>query len=36
MIDTTLIGGVKIVIHDRIYDGSIKHQLEMMKKDLMK
>ena len=36
MIDPTLIGGVKIVIHDRIYDGSIKHQLEMMKKDLMK
>ena len=36
VIDPTLIGGVKIVIHDRIYDGSIKHQIEMMKKDLLK
>ena len=36
IIDPSLIGGVKIVIHDRIYDGSIKHQIEMMKKDLLK
>lgn len=36
IIDPTLIGGVKIVVHDRIYDGSIKHQLEEMKKDLLK
>ena len=36
VIDPTLIGGVKIVIHDRIYDGSIKHHIEMMKKDLLK
>lgn len=36
VIDPTLIGGVKIVIHDRIYDGSIKHQIDMMKKDLLK
>lgn len=36
VIDPTLIGGVKIVIHDRIYDGSIKHQIEMMKVDLLK
>ena len=36
VIDPTLIGGVRVVIHDRIYDGSIKHHLEMMKKDLLK
>ena len=36
VIDPTLIGGVRIVIHDCIYDGSIKHQIEMMKKDLLK
>lgn len=36
VIDPTLIGGVKVVIHDRIYDGSIKHHIEMMKKDLLK
>lgn len=36
VIDPTLIGGVKIVIHDRIYDGSIKHHLETMKTDLLK
>lgn len=36
VIDPTLIGGIKIVIHDRIYDGSLKHYLENMKKDLLK
>lgn len=36
VIDPSLIGGVKIVVHDHIYDGSIKHHLEMMKKDLLK
>ena len=36
VIDPSLIGGVKIVIHDRIYDGSIKHQIEMMRSDLLK
>lgn len=35
LIDPTLIGGIKVVIHDRVYDGSIKHHLEMMKKDLL-
>ena len=35
VIDPTLIGGVKVVIHDHIYDGSVKHHLEMMKKDLV-
>ena len=36
IIDPTLIGGVKVVIHDHIYDGSIKHHIEMMKTDLIK
>ena len=36
VIDPSLIGGVRVVIHDRIYDGSIKHHLEMMRKDLLK
>lgn len=36
VIDPSLIGGVKVVIKDRIYDGSIKHSIEMMKKDLLK
>ena len=36
VIDPSLIGGVKIVVKDRIYDGSIKHSIEMMKKDLLK
>ncbi len=36
VIDPSLIGGVKVVIQDRIYDGSIKHNIEMMKKDLLK
>ena len=36
IIDPSLIGGVKIVIHDHIYDGSIKHHMEMMKTDLLK
>ncbi len=36
VIDPTLIGGVKVVIHDRVYDGSLKYHLEQMKKDLLK
>ena len=36
VVDPSLIGGVKVVIHDRIYDGSVKHHIEMMKKDLVK
>ncbi|MCR5505736.1 MAG: F0F1 ATP synthase subunit delta [Bacilli bacterium] len=35
IVDPSLIGGVKVVVHDRIYDGSIKHHLEMMEKDLL-
>ena len=36
VIDPSLIGGAKVVVKDRIYDGSIKHNIEMMKKDLLK
>ena len=36
IIDPTLIGGVKIVIHDHVYDGSIQHHIENMKTDLLK
>lgn len=36
VIDPSLIGGVKIQIHDHIYDGSIKNTLENMRKDLLK
>lgn len=35
-IDPNLIGGVKVVIDGHIYDGSIKNQIEMMKKNLLK
>lgn len=36
IIDPTLIGGVKVVINDHIYDGSIKHHIENMKLSLIK
>ena len=36
VIDSSLIGGVKVVINDHIYDGSIKHHLEDMKVSLLK
>ena len=36
IIDPTLIGGVKVVINDHIYDGSIKHHIENMKNSLIK
>lgn len=35
-IDSTLIGGVKVVINDHVYDGTIKNQIEQLKLDLMK
>ena len=35
-IDSTLIGGIKVVINGHIYDGSIKNKLEQMKIDLLK
>lgn len=36
LVDPTLIGGVKVVINDHIYDGSIKHHVENMKLNLLK
>ena len=36
IVDPTLIGGVKVVINDHIYDGSIKHHVETMKITLLK
>ena len=36
IIDPSLIGGVKIVINDHIYDGSIKHHIKDMKLSLLK
>ena len=36
IVDSTLIGGVKVVINDHIYDGSIKHHIENMKLTLLK
>lgn len=36
LIDKSLIGGLKVVIEDRVYDDSIKYHLEKMKTTLMK
>ena len=36
IIDPSLIGGVKVVINDHIYDGSIKHHIDNMKLSLLK
>lgn len=33
-IDERLIGGVKVVVHDHVYDGSIKNKIETMKTKL--
>jgi len=33
-IDARLIGGVKVVVHDHVFDGSIKYKLETMKENL--
>ena len=36
IIDPSLIGGVKVVINDHIYDGTLKHHIENMKLTLLK
>ena len=36
VVDPTLIGGVKVVINDHIYDGSLKHHIENLKSTLLK
>ena len=33
-IDSRLIGGIKVVVHDHVFDGSIKYKLETMKQEL--
>ena len=33
-LDPRLIGGVKVVVHDHIFDGSVKYKLETMKEEL--
>lgn len=35
IIDPSLIGGVKVAINDKIYDGSLKHHIEQMKLTLL-
>ena len=35
-IDPKLIGGVKVVINDHIYDGTVKNQLESLRKSLLR
>ena len=36
IVDPSLIGGVKVVINDHIYDGSIKHNIDELRKTLLK
>ena len=36
IIDPSLIGGVKVVINDHIYDGSVKHHIEDLRLSLLK
>lgn len=35
-IDTTLVGGIKVQISNRVYDGTIKNKVEMLKKELLR
>ena len=35
-IDEKLIGGVKVIVEDKIFDGSVKNKLEKMKESLIK
>ena len=35
-IDPSLLGGIKVQIADRIYDGTIKNKVEMLKKELLR
>jgi len=34
IIDSRLIGGIKVVVHDHVFDGSIKNKIDTMKQDL--
>ena len=35
-IDSSLLGGIKVQIANRIYDGTIKNKVEMLKKELLR
>ncbi|MGN1182010.1 MAG: F0F1 ATP synthase subunit delta [Faecalibacillus sp.] len=35
-IDPSLVGGVKVQINHRVYDGTIKNKVEMLKKELLR
>lgn len=35
-IDPTLVGGIKVQISNRVYDGTIKNKVEMLKKELLR
>ncbi|MFA6852321.1 MAG: F0F1 ATP synthase subunit delta, partial [Bacilli bacterium] len=34
-IDKSIIGGIKVVIHDRVYDDSLKNKLDSLKSGLL-
>lgn len=34
IVDPRLIGGIKVVVHDHVFDGSIKHKIENLKENL--
>lgn len=36
LIDPSLIGGLKVVVHDHVYDGSVKHHLAELRNSLLK
>ena len=35
-IDSSLVGGIKVQIKNRVYDGTIKNKVEMLKKELLR
>ena len=35
LLDSRLIGGIKVVIEDKVFDGSIKNKLERLKQSLI-
>jgi F-type H+-transporting ATPase subunit delta len=36
MIDSELIGGIKVQLHNQVWDGSLKNQLRILKKELLR
>ena len=35
-LDPSLVGGIKVQIKNRVYDGTIKNKVEMLKKELLR